>query len=470
MASLRDALNQQHPELQRLGWKLLQPYRYADSDEDHIAALLDIAQFPIGATVLDVGCGVGECARLMHDQRPDLNFTLVNFSEAQLADCPPHFVTKLADAHRLPYGEERFDAVMFHHALGNMDWQVALAEACRVLKPGGILLVNEVERTAGDGSTMARQLSYRALSAQRFRDFADGLGMTECAHLLPEVKQEYLRGVWPESDITYDTVFDGTRAAVWRLVKGDKTTAAQRFGRIVAKHANIALQFSGGKDSMSCLYLLRPWLHRLTVYYGNTGDPIPESLEVIDACRKFIPRFIEVRSDVAAWRNTHGDPSDVVPTSATPLGMMMGFASQRISDRFTCCQQNVMLPMYRRMQADNVTCIVRGQKLCDMPTVPLKSGDVFGGFEFFYPIEDWSHEDVLAYLEQVEAPVHPCYAHGTSGVDCLHCTAWWDESHLPFIKERHPAAYMVVSAKIKHIRHSINTHLADLENHRDIRK
>ncbi|HXC41315.1 MAG TPA: phosphoadenosine phosphosulfate reductase family protein [Burkholderiales bacterium] len=218
---------------------------------------------------------------------------------------------------------------------------------------------------------------------------------------------------------------------------------------VLARHEKVALQFSGGKDSMACLFLLRPWLDRITVYWTNTGDPIPETVEVIEACKAWIPRFEEIRSDAPAWWEQNGHPSDLVPTYSTPLGRVMGFSGLKVSDRFTCCAANVMIPMFNRMKADRITCIIRGQKLCDMPTVPLRSGDVSDGFEVFYPIEQWSHEDVLAYLKAEGAPLHPCYSEGTTGVDCAHCTAWWDESHIAFIRERHPEAHRTV---IRHIR------------------
>lgn len=231
---------------------------------------------------------------------------------------------------------------------------------------------------------------------------------------------------------------------------------------VLGRHRKVALQFSGGKDSMACLYLLRPWLDWITVYWVNTGDALPETVEAIERCRAFIPHFEEIRSDALAWRAEHGMPSDLVPTFATPMGRLFGMSEAKVVDRFTCCTANVMLPMFERMKADGVTCIIRGQKLADAAKVPLRSGDVSDGFEFFYPIERWSHQDVLDYLRAQDAPLHACYELGSVGVDCAHCTAWWDESHFEFIRLRHPELHAEVMRDVSQIRKLVAVHARHL--------
>lgn len=462
MSALAKMLDSNHHVLSERGWKLLQPYRYADSDVEHASVLLELAKFPFGASVLDVGCGVGECAKLMHQHRPDLKFTLVNFSREQLNDCPVRFPRELADAHSLPFADESFDAVMFNHALGNMDWQIAFAESARVLKPGGVMLVNEVERISGSDALMLERLAYQSLQRKKLEAFGAAIGMNSWDYHAPKVAKEYLREEWPHEEMAYEEVFAGTGAAVWRFKK-DKTTAAQRFAKVLGRHKNIALHFSGGKDSMASLYLLRPWLNRMTVYWVNTGDAMPESAQIMEQCRSFIPHFVEVCSDVATWRDENGIPSDVVPTYSTPLGRLMGFGETKISDRFNCCWSNVMLPMYQRMKNDGVTCLIRGQKLVDMPKVPLKSGEQCDGFETFYPVENWTHDEVIGYLEEVGAPIHSCYEIGNTGVDCMHCTAWWNEGHFAYLQKKHPETHSQVIGLVGQIKTAIGANMAHLD-------
>lgn len=227
----------------------------------------------------------------------------------------------------------------------------------------------------------------------------------------------------------------------------------------IERHNKIALQLSGGKDSVATLYLLRPYLDKLTVYYLNAGDEPPETKSVMDECRKIIPHFVEVRSDSRSWIEQHGFPSDVVPTSSSHLGRMMGFGDLKLSDRFSCCWANVMLPMYERMKADGVTLIIRGQKLTDMPKVPLKSGAVMDGIEVYYPLETWTDSDVFLYLEEVGAPIHPAYKVVKEGIGCMHCTGWWGNKSVDWLKVAHPEAYKFVRGKHIQIRAVIDAQM-----------
>lgn len=231
---------------------------------------------------------------------------------------------------------------------------------------------------------------------------------------------------------------------------------------IFERHQRIALQFSGGKDSLACLYLLRDKLDLVTVYSLNAGDRMPETQAVIDAVRPWIPHFVEIRSDVSAWIDANGLPSDVVPTCSTWMGRVIGLSDTPIVDRFECCMRNVMLPMYERMKADGVTCIIRGQKDADMARRPLQSGDSIDGFEFYYPIEDWTHAQVFSYLKEVGAPISPVYETMNTSPECMKCSAWWDDGRAQYLKAHYPEAHAVYVGRLRVIRSKIAPHLENM--------
>jgi phosphoadenosine phosphosulfate reductase len=225
---------------------------------------------------------------------------------------------------------------------------------------------------------------------------------------------------------------------------------------------NPALHFSGGKDSLACLYLLLEQLNDITVYWCNTGDGCPETLEVVDEVRRWIPNFIEVKSDVVGWRDTHGWPSDLVPAKSHFLGVAYGMCNTKLTNRFDCCYYNLMLPMHERMIADGVDCVIRGTKLCDTGTVPAEGETPH--YTVVLPIKDWSHQDVFGYLESVGAPQNAIYNHfkGISAPECLHCTAWWDDNKAAYLRENHPQVLVDYRGRLRDIKTVVDTHLDDL--------
>ena len=285
-------INAAHAEVTARGWKLLQPFRFAETDESHIDYLLNIAKFPLNARVLDAGCGIGECARLMKLVRPDLDFVLLNFSEAQLNDCPEGFEKIKANAHDLPFDDGAFDAVMFNAALGNMDCMVALAEASRVLKPGGVLFLNELCRIAGNNDELERVLNFRAYDYAALCEFAEAIGLERNATEFPAVRRKYLKEQMNDGD--YERAMQGACAMLCRFIKGAHTPIAAKHGAIFYRHDRVALQISGGKDSLAVLHAMQPWWDRLCVFWTNPGNPFPETVALMEKIKAEVPFFGEV--------------------------------------------------------------------------------------------------------------------------------------------------------------------------------
>lgn len=455
--ALQQLLDNQ-PNLRDRGLVILQPYRFGPTDQAHTGFLLDAAGFPRGASVLDIGCGVGGCAEAMHAMRPDLKFTLVNFSETQLRECPETFERKLADAHALPYPSRSFDAVMFNAALGNMDFNRAFLEAARVLKVGGVMLVNEVERVSGDNRRMYELLAYAAVDASELERIGESANLS-VERFTPPVAFEYLKSLWDDRGGSYGEAFDGTRPGVWRLVKrpGISLDYINRFKKP-------ALQFSGGKDSLALLHLLKPVLDKITVYNLNTGDSCPETVAVIEEAKTWIPNFVQVQSDVNAWKAANGWPTDLVPARAHAIAMLYAMNPFPLSNRFDCCHQNLMVPMHNAALRDGVDLFIRGTKHADTGRVPHE-GPVENGACVWLPIRDWSHDDVFTYLRDAGAMGNPIYDHfrAISAPECLHCTAWWDDGKSRYLKARHPEVFREYQQNLRTIASVVSGHLNDLK-------
>lgn len=232
------------------------------------------------------------------------------------------------------------------------------------------------------------------------------------------------------------------------------------FTAILDRHERIALQLSGGKDSLACLYLLRDYWPRLTVYWNNTGDPFPETLGIIGMVRDEVPNFIEIDGRQPEVIQQFGIPSDIVPASHTPLGLMgSGRAAPLIQDRNSCCYRVIMEPMHRKMIEDGVTLIIRGQRADDALKAPIRSGHVEHGIEYLFPIEGWSAVQVLEYLRYNCLPVPRFYQMLDGAPDCMTCSAWWEHGAAKYLKAYHPEAHAEVQYRLDLINRAVHEHI-----------
>lgn len=433
------------------GVRLLNFWRLAESESGHVAAALDLLELPPGAAVADLGSGTGEFARLALAQRGDLRFTLVNDHAWQLEQSPSGARTVLADMARTGLASGSYDAVILAYALGHGDVAEVLEEACRILKPGGKLLLHDVyAESHADAARFERALGYQVHNPALLPFWASLVGFDRESF----VEDVYFAPGDTASEAAETGLFDGIGHGVFVFVKSERPHKFR--GR------RAALQFSGGKDSLACVYMLRPFLDQMTVYYLDTGDTLPETDAVVDAVRAWVPNFVTVASDVRAWRAVHGMPSDLVPACAHAIGLMYGMSELRVSNRFDCCYNNLMLPLQRRMLADGVNLLIRGTKLADTGRVPAEG--LVDGLEIWLPVRDFDHADVFALLRDVGAPISPVYefASGISAPECLGCTAWWDDHKAAYLKARHPRKHAEYIASLKAISELVNAHVAHL--------
>lgn len=230
---------------------------------------------------------------------------------------------------------------------------------------------------------------------------------------------------------------------------------------VFERHERVALQFSGGKDSLACLYLMRPFWDRLTVYWLNTGAAFPETVALAQQVRELVPHFAEIASDQPGVIAQHGIPSDIVPANHTPIGIMAGAsAGPLIQDRYACCFKTIMAPLYQRMVEDGITLVIRGQKNADHLKGTLRSGEIDQGVEYLYPIEDWSAAQVLAYLHEQDAPLPRFYEVMDSAPDCLTCSAYWETGAAAYLKRYHFPVYELVQQRLDVIKEAVAGHIA----------
>ena len=116
-----------------------------------------VADVRPGHQVLDIAGGTGDLAlafakrvgptgRVVHT---DINEAMLRTGRDRLIDAGFSLPTLVCDAEKLPFPNNHFDVVSVAFGLRNMTHKdLALKEMCRVLKPGGKLLVLEFSKVA----------------------------------------------------------------------------------------------------------------------------------------------------------------------------------------------------------------------------------------------------------------------------------------------------------------------------------
>ncbi len=116
-----------------------------------------VANLKPGQRVLDIAGGTGDLSRAFARKvgetgmvvHTDINEAMLRQGRNRLLDEGLVLPTNLCDAEKLPYKDSSFDLVSVAFGLRNMTHKdQALAEMCRVLKPGGRLLVLEFSKVA----------------------------------------------------------------------------------------------------------------------------------------------------------------------------------------------------------------------------------------------------------------------------------------------------------------------------------
>lgn len=245
--------------------------------------------------------------------------------------------------------------------------------------------------------------------------------------------------------------------------------AERRIDEAFARHERVVLQFSGGKDSLACLYLIRPHWHKVTVAWCNRGAEFPETEAVIERIKQLpLGGFVEVRPPVPQPLSIqqHGLPVDVLPLGNT---IFYGYATGKertgvlVQEYLACCNRLLFQPLANFVREYGATLVIRGQRSSEEMVGPIRDGAVEGGVEYLLPLETWGRGSVIAYLKQQGVELPPSYQHVRKSLDCWGCTAFLGESQLSYLKEFHPDKWKVVADRLLKIKRALQPDMDNLE-------
>jgi ubiquinone/menaquinone biosynthesis C-methylase UbiE len=203
------------------GCYILQAHRFAENDDLHLLKLLKWADLPFGSRVVDLGSGTGAMAYTWWSLRPDLDFCLVNVSQAQLDSVPQFCEQVCGDMCDVPRRDNYFDAAVCCFAIGHVDAEKVFAEMRRLVRPNGIIFVYDMVRYEGTNEKI-HELAYAVEARKIMEESAELAGLILDFYMEPhEVGSFGKEFIGP----AYEDYFAGVKPAIWRWVNGEKVNA-----------------------------------------------------------------------------------------------------------------------------------------------------------------------------------------------------------------------------------------------------
>jgi SAM-dependent methyltransferase len=113
-----------------------------DSRILHVRAILDHLGDLHGERVADIGCGKGRFARIVAERNPAAQVIAIDVAEAMLARVPPGIHRIAASMTALPISSAACAGAYATESLEHaIDIPAAVAELCRIVKPGGRIAI-----------------------------------------------------------------------------------------------------------------------------------------------------------------------------------------------------------------------------------------------------------------------------------------------------------------------------------------
>ncbi|WP_461211436.1 class I SAM-dependent methyltransferase [Desulfocurvus sp. DL9XJH121] len=183
---------------------------------------------PDGMDVLEVGCGDGRLTAQLAGW--PATYAAVDTDEAKLEDARnlvPEVAFSLGSGEALDFADESFDVVLFSMSLHHQDPELALAEAHRVLRPGGRAVV--LEPVAFSEAERVTRLLFDEQEA--YRRVQEAMASGPFAELKRELFRTEIRfpdldGMLEDLFERYHTDFDPDLAEAMADEVGDKASDA----------------------------------------------------------------------------------------------------------------------------------------------------------------------------------------------------------------------------------------------------
>lgn len=227
---------------------------------------------------------------------------------------------------------------------------------------------------------------------------------------------------------------------------------------ILASAQRPVIWVSGGKDSLALLHMCQPWRHRLCVMHTVVDDTWPGLRDNLEQCLNdwgFLRSIFTVPlTDFQTFVREAGWPVEVTPQryDGRHLSPQRQFSDPRMVSWWLCTLTRCIMPLVHATNSYNADVVLTGTLGrtgalgADMPvdrTRGLKFRGVYNWVRYA-PTDEWTDEQVYAYIDQHAIPLPPHYTIKRRRMDyrwpeCLSCT--WQPEHWQMLKAHYPEEY-----------------------------
>lgn len=229
---------------------------------------------------------------------------------------------------------------------------------------------------------------------------------------------------------------------------------------LFSENLHIIAQIGTGKDSAAMFWRLQPYWDKVTFVWCDQGNPFPEAEAYMMGLAAQVPHFVRIEGQQKQMVERFGHPVDILPLHRTRFGHEAARTTGLMfQSTYDCCFRNLWAPMAVWCKENKVDVVLRGQRKVDKLQAPVAPGQFVDGIYYYFPLENWTDEDVFSFLEQ-EGRTPPGYAEGHgSSLDCMDCTGWTDHqpNHLRYLDNQHRGSKAAIR-----VRHVFDTLSGDL--------
>lgn len=226
--------------------------------------------------------------------------------------------------------------------------------------------------------------------------------------------------------------------------------ASRVLERTIAVAENVAVAFSGGRDSLVALHLTLQRCTRLKVVFVNTSVEFPETLRFVrELAERWRLDFHELRVERNFWELAH--------ERGLPIGGRgNGFFRRELAEAAgvklsnACCNQLKITPARQFYRKNNIDAQVTGLRVDESMMRRFNFAD-YGALRYSsdygtltaWPLFAWSVADIQEYIALNDLPVNPLYSMGHQRVGCWSCLQdfFKTDSRLFVLRKTHPRIY-----------------------------